>query len=728
MIRRAASTAITAIVGVGMWRGGTDAMETKMRNFKLIVGGVVALLLVLQWAPARADVLTLGDVDLGTSDVIVGGFDPGASTGTLVVDGGSSLTKDEYIIGGGANAVGTLLVDGLESLATVNGNFDATSAIQVGHEGHGSLVIQNGGTVTVGDGSTFIGSHIANAAGSTGAVTVKGEGSAFNVNGDLTLGDGALFTLAEDGLDFGISGAPAIGVLGVFDGGDVIANGLTLGFRENGSGEVHIAGTGSTIESSPDLGDSFYQIGRSGHGILNITNGGVVSGLNGANIGRNTNSGGVVNISGAGSVLGFEGIDSGGFGPFLTIGRNGSGTLNVFDGGQLVFDPMGVISGPCCGSGFNVARNPEGVGNVTARGADSEIRVKGGFGFVGVGRRGTGELTVATGANLMVEDGVGGSIFVAPANRSVGTLRVLGETKDQSGVPTGTVPTSVDAGGFLGLGVAFDQVSSAGVATLIVDSGGTVTADTVEIGPNGTVFSNGTINATTINNSGVINPGFSPGIATFGGILVIKPGGVLKIEVFGDQVGEFDVVNATSIVFEEGSQLKLVIDETVEGEVVVLNANEVDGTATVTTTVVDESGDTVSTTETEAILGAGGSELSLDISEGGETEIVSSGAAIDVKPSDPENLINTRSNAVIPVALLADVRPSEVTAAFFGPYAAIAEGLSREDVDGDGSQDLVARFRLRKTGITVQSLDACLTIQTVNGQTFEGCDAITVVK
>ena len=728
MIGRAALTAIAANDGVGMRAGDAVAMETKMRNIKNILGGVFALLLVLQWTPAGADVLILGDVDLSAPDVVVGGFGSGASTGALVVDGGDSHTEDEYIVGGGANAVGTLLVDGPGSLITVNGNFDGTSAIQVGHEGHGSLVIQNGGTVTVGDGFTFISSHIANAAGSTGAVTVKGEGSAFNANGLISLGDGGVFTLAEDGFDFCIPGTPAIGVLGVFDGGDVIANGLILGFRENGSGQVHIAGTGSTLETNPALGDSFYQIGVSGHGILNITDGGAVTGLNGANIGRNANSGGVVNVSGAESVFGFEGIDSGGYGPFLTIGRDGSGTLNVFDGGQLVFDPVGVISGSCCGGGFNVARNPESVGSVSVRGTDSEIRVKGGYGFVSVGRRGTGELTVATGANFVVEDGAGGSIFIAPANRSVGTLRVLGETKNSIGGSTGLVPASVDAGGFLGLGVGFDRVSSAGVATLIVDSGGTVTAGTVEIGPNGTVFSNGTINATTINNSGVINPGFSPGVATFGGILVIKPGGVLKIEVFGNQEGEFDVVTATRIVFEEGSQLKLVIDQSVAGKVVVLNANQVHGTAIVTTTIVDENGKPQSTTETEAIVGTGGPELSLDISEGGETKIVSSGAAIDVKPSDPENLINTRSNAVIPVALLADVQPSDVEAAFFGPERAEAEGLSLEDVDGDGSNDLVARFRLRETGIAVGSSGACLTIKMVSGQTIEGCDAITVVK
>lgn len=578
MIRRAASTAITEIVGVGIWRGGADATEAKMRTFKHIVGGAVALLLVLQSTPARADVTSLGEVDIGGPDVIVGFFGSGATTGALVVDGGSELTGREYIIGGGANAVGTPLVDGPNTLVIVDGLDDSSSALQVGHEGHGSLVIQNGGTVTVGDGSTFISSFIANAAGSTGAVTVKGEGSAFNVNGLVSVGNGAVLT------NFGIPGTPAIGVLGVFDGGVVIANGLIIGGEENASGQVHIAGTGSTLESSPSLGDSFYQIGASGHGILNITDGGAVAGLNGANIGRNTNSGGLVNVSGTGSVFAFEGIDSDGFAPFLTIGRSGSGTLNVSDGGLLVFDPMGEISGPCCGGGFNVARNPEGVGNVTVRGANSEIRVKGGFGFVSVGRRGTGELTVATGANLVIEDGVGGSIFVAPANRSVGTVRILGEEKDNSGAVIAVIPTEIDAGGTLALGLAFDGVTNAGVATLIVDSGGTATAAAIKIGASGTVFLNGTLNG-TVTNGGTINPGFSPGTGTIDGDATFNDGSVLNIEVEGGLSGEFDRLVVTGLaVFDTGSRIRVIASDAVVDQLCTLDvveAGAVQGTAEV---------------------------------------------------------------------------------------------------------------------------------------------------
>lgn len=357
-------------------------------------------------------------------------------------------------------------------------------------------------------------------------------------------------------------------------------------------------------------------------------------------------------------------------------------------------------------------------------GLDSEIRIRGNGGSVTVGRRGTGMLTIGIGGSFVIEDPVDGRLFVAPANRSVGMVRVLGETKDVgTGVPTGTIPTALNAGGFLGLGVAGDRVSSAGVATLIIDSGGTVTAALVEISPNGTVFSNGTITAVTVNNAGVINLGFSPGVATFNGALVIKPGGILNIEVFGTADGEFDVVNASSIVFEEGSQLNLVIDESVAGTVAVLEADQIEGTATVTTTVVDESGATVSETTTEDTpVGSGGNELALVIEEGGVTEIMN-GAAIDIKPGDAKNKINSKSNAVIVVAMLVSIAPSDVTAATFGPSGAPAIGLAQSDVDGDGDQDLVARFRLGDTGLVTG--EARLTITLTDTQ-LTGCDSVIV--
>ena len=319
------------------------------------------------------------------------------------------------------------------------------------------------------------------------------------------------------------------GMLSITDGGNV--TGVTfasIGRVAGSDGMVDVAGTGSLLsfEDNPAGGFTALQVGRSGHGMLSITNGGNVTGVTFATIGREAGSDGMVAVAGTDSLLSLEGCD-GGDGAFLFVGRNGSGTINISDGGRLVIDS---VVTPCLFAGLNVARNPESTGDIRVTGVGSEVRIIGDTGFAGVGRRGTGSLTVSLGGLFIIEDGTDGRMFVAPVNRSVGTIRVLGETKDLDGNPTGTIPTVLNTGGFLGLGVGFDRVSPAGVATLIIDNGGTVTAGIVEIGPNGTVFSNGTITG-TVNNSGVLNPGFSPGTATITNDYNQTAAGKLNIEI-----------------------------------------------------------------------------------------------------------------------------------------------------------------------------------------------------
>ena len=70
----------------------------------------------------------------------------------------------------------------------------------------------------------------------------------------------------------------------------------------------------------------------------------------------------------------------------------------------------------------------------------------------------------------------------------------------------------------------------------------------------------------------------------------------------------------------------------------------------------------------------------------------------------------------------------DVASATFGPAQADYVGLSRDDVNGDGIEDLIARFRVRNTGIAVGDTEACLVVTTEAGNTFQGCDSIVVVK
>ena len=64
----------------------------------------------------------------------------------------------------------------------------------------------------------------------------------------------------------------------------------------------------------------------------------------------------------------------------------------------------------------------------------------------------------------------------------------------------------------------------------------------------------------------------------------------------------------------------------------------------------------------------------------------------------------------------------------FGPAGA---GLSHrngphfDDIDGDGLLDLVAHHRIAETGIAANDIEACLVGETVDGQSFVGCDLVT---
>ena len=116
--------------------------------------------------------------------------------------------------------------------------------------------------------------------------------------------------------------------------------------------------------------------------------------------------------------------------------------------------------------------------------------------------------------------------------------------------------------------------------------------------------------------------------------------------------------------------------------------------------------------------------------------------AIDIKPADPANNVNLRSNGVLPVAALttADfdattVDISDLSRIRFGD----ANGSVRvspvranlDDVDGDGDLDLVLFFSMRAIresgALTMASTQGELIGFTTYGTPIRGVDALSIV-
>jgi hypothetical protein len=107
---------------------------------------------------------------------------------------------------------------------------------------------------------------------------------------------------------------------------------------------------------------------------------------------------------------------------------------------------------------------------------------------------------------------------------------------------------------------------------------------------------------------------------------------------------------------------------------------------------------------------------------------------INIHPDSYVNAVNPHSRGVIPVAILGgehlDVADIDETTLSFGPGGApIAHRHAHfEDVNLDGTMDLVTHYRTQDTGIVCGDESARLFGDTIGGQPFEGMDSIQTVR
>lgn len=116
------------------------------------------------------------------------------------------------------------------------------------------------------------------------------------------------------------------GTLTIDQGGRVVSPIATIGWRPGSSGTVAVDGAGSKWTWTPGTGVGTLHVGLDGSGTLNITNGGEVSSWAGT-VGFGGSSVAVVNISGAGSK--WANTQS------VSLGHGGNATVTVSQGGAM---------------------------------------------------------------------------------------------------------------------------------------------------------------------------------------------------------------------------------------------------------------------------------------------------------------------------------------------------------------------------------------------------------
>jgi T5SS/PEP-CTERM-associated repeat protein len=468
----------------------------------------------------------LGRLIVGAGRLAAGFGTPGAATSaTLTITNGGTLTST------GFNGVavtstptglvtGNVTIDGAGSLWRITADpLDPASAVFLSTASHSNATatidITGGGKMLIEGraGGTNNGINLTQGGGST-AMTISGAGSELLYTGDAGF------------LRVGRSGAGGTASLNVENGGKVSGlQGLQVG-RDGTTGTLRVNGAGSevlvngTMSAAADLAGggtgiaspAYVVIGRGGGtGTVDVTNGGMLtlvgqigSTPNGValDVARDSTSSGTLNISGAGSVVSLStaSVVSGGgpteaFNPLVRIGREGTGTLNITDGGKLLVDSQAVSTvadprGSRIQIGGNNSASTGGTGTALVSGPGSEIRMTGIDTLIDVGRgaQSSGTLTVQNGASVsaigMLVGNFGGT----------GTVNVNNAALNFSGQQTGEQL----AGAFLtigrGGGTGTVNVTNGGVVNLTNagSAGAALTLGGSSIAPTG----NGTLNVT----------------------------------------------------------------------------------------------------------------------------------------------------------------------------------------------------------------------------------------
>ncbi|MHA7846152.1 autotransporter outer membrane beta-barrel domain-containing protein [Serratia sp. D1N4] len=499
----------------------------------------------------------------GTNNLLIGD----ASSGTLLIqDGGTVTTTGASYLGRTAGSTGTVQVSDAVS-------WNNSSYLYVGYAGNGSLTISDGGTVSNTDG------YIANMAGATGAVDVSGAGSQWHNSKTLVVGN------------YGD------GSLTVSDGGVVINTTGFIGYAPDITGTVEVSGAGSQWNNS-----AYLYLGYYGNGKLTISDGGTVSNTMGL-LGVSAGTTGVLEVSGVGS----QWLNS----DYLYVGNAGNGKLTISHGGIVsntsgyigsATDAIGVVEVSGAGSQWN-NRNSLSVGsggngtltisdggvvsNTTgsigaSTGSTGVVEVSGAGSQwnnsddLAIGRFGNGTLTIADRAEVSAR-------YVTIANNAStqGTLNIgngnLGGTLNASSIRSGAGSATVNLNHTDN--IAFAPRMSGSLTVNKVNTGTTTLMSVSDYSGVTTVDSGtlraGTAGAFSFNSDFVIKAdgrldlaGYDQTLASLNNAGVVSfngaPGTVLTVE--GDYIGNNSLLNFNTVLNDDASATdKLVVEGNTSG-------------------------------------------------------------------------------------------------------------------------------------------------------------------
>ncbi len=482
---------------------GADSQLNITNGFTLGATGATNTLDVTDGAAFSAGSVTLSTVAASGVAVNVAGTDTLWTSGAVTLGGAgtATMTVDDNAT---ADVTGDLIVDGAATTALTISNGAAVTQdpgvltngqFRLGVDGHGTLLIESGGTLELLPHPTFATfTFLARNAGSTADATVTGAGSTWTTNGIFVVGSEGDATL------------------------DILAGGTVTGQRSAtigsaGMGTVTVDGAGSnwTLSAPPPLaGISNISVGSGGNGTLNVQNGGVVV-AEGLGVGSNPTGVGDLLVTGANSridlnVSAFQTFD---------IGSNGAtGTANVANGGVIAVVGQGHLGASAIISGVQTL----GDGTLTVDGTDSQVTYTA---TLDIGEQATGALNVQAGGFVSNTDGYLGSFTNAVGSAGNGTATVtgVGSTWQNAGFlrvgDQGTGELNVLAGGLVTNTSARIANAANSVGAANVDGAGSIwtSTGTLVVGNLGTgilsVTDAGTVNsdAVSINALSTLNIG-----------------------------------------------------------------------------------------------------------------------------------------------------------------------------------------------------------------------------